>query len=81
MAARPDRVTALEDLRVPALVLRGAEDASAPQAAANAMAEALADVEVVVVPRAGHLSAVEAPAEVAAALRGLHERCAQGAVS
>ncbi|KAE8763079.1 alpha/beta fold hydrolase [Georgenia thermotolerans] len=81
MAARPDRVTALEDLHVPALVLRGAEDASAPQAAANTMAEALTDVEVVVVPRAGHLSPVEAPGEVAAALRDLHERCAQGAVS
>jgi pimeloyl-ACP methyl ester carboxylesterase len=81
MAARPDRLTALEDLEVPALVLRGADDASAPQASAQTMAEALADVEVVVVPRAGHLSAVEAPEEVAAALRALYERSAQGAVS
>ncbi|MFD1507457.1 alpha/beta hydrolase [Georgenia yuyongxinii] len=80
MAARPDRLFTLEDLGVPALVLRGAEDPSAPQDAANTMSAALADVEVVVVPHAGHMSAVEAPGPVAAALRGLYERCAQGSV-
>lgn len=75
MAARPDRVAPLRDLTVPALVLRGAEDAGAPQPAAEAMAEALADAELVVVPRAGHLSPLEDPAAVATALERLHARC------
>lgn len=74
MALRPDRSAALEDLDVPTLVLRGAEDRTASQEAAEAMAESLADVELVVVPHAGHLSAVEAPGAVAAALRRLYER-------
>lgn len=75
MAARPGRLSALEDLDVPALVLRGAEDAGAPQSAAETMAGALDDVELVVVPRAGHLTPVEDPAAVAAALERLHRRC------
>ncbi|MPV38137.1 alpha/beta fold hydrolase [Georgenia subflava] len=75
MAVRPDRTAALEDLDVPALVLRGAEDGMSPQSALNAMAEALSDVEVVVVPRSGHMSALEAPDQVADALRALHARC------
>ena len=74
MAARPDRLAALEDLEVPVLVLRGAEDEMSPQAAANAMAQVLSDVEVVVVPHAGHMSAMEAPEAVADALRRLYER-------
>src|SRR5690606_29193240 len=57
MAARPDRFTALEDLEVPALVLRGAEDAVSPQDANEAMARRLrGGAELLVVPRAGHLS-------------------------
>ncbi|MHB1065557.1 MAG: alpha/beta fold hydrolase [Georgenia sp.] len=74
MAHRSERLWVLEDLEVPALVLRGAEDAGAPQEAAEAMAAALSDVEVVVVPRVGHMSALEAPAAVADALRALHAR-------
>lgn len=74
MAARPDRLWVLEDLDVPALVLRGAEDVGAPQEVAEAMVGALADVEMVVVPRVGHMTALEAPAAVAEALRALHDR-------
>ncbi|WP_127131699.1 alpha/beta fold hydrolase [Georgenia sp. SYP-B2076] len=74
MAARPDRLAALARLDVPVLVLRGAEDAMSPQAAAGTMAQALTDVEVVVVPHAGHMSAVEEPRAVADALRRLYER-------
>lgn len=73
MAARPTRISALEDLEVPALVLRGAEDGMSPQAAAETMSRALGGpVEVVVVPRVGHMSAVEDPEAVAEALRALH---------
>ncbi|MEE6273365.1 alpha/beta hydrolase [Georgenia sp. MJ206] len=77
MAARPDRFTALEDLEVPGLVLRGAEDPVSPQDANEAMTRRLdAGAELVVVPRAGHLSAVEDPAAVADALRRLHAQAA-----
>lgn len=73
MAVRPTRLTALEDLEVPGLVLRGAEDALSPQAAAEAMAHGLGGgAELVVVPRAGHMTAIEDPDAVAAALRRLY---------
>ena len=73
MAARPTRLTALEDLEVPALVLRGAEDELSPQQAAEQMTRVLGgEAELVVVPRAGHMSAMEAPGAVAQALRRLH---------
>src|SRR5699024_12325971 len=75
MAARPQRMTALDDLTVPVLVLRGAEDALSDQGAAEEMVRrAGGDGELVIVPRAGHLSALEEPGVVAAALRALHER-------
>ncbi len=73
MAARPGRLTALEDLEVPGLVLRGAEDATSTQDAAQTMARALGGgAELVVVPRAGHMTAIEDPDAVAGALRRLH---------
>ncbi|WP_324649806.1 alpha/beta fold hydrolase [Georgenia sp. H159] len=73
MAGRPARLTAVEDLEVPGLVLRGAEDKGSPQSAAQAMAHALGGgAELVVVPRAGHMTAIEDPDAVADALRRLH---------
>ncbi|GAA4416572.1 alpha/beta hydrolase [Georgenia halophila] len=75
MAARPDRLAVLERLEVPGLVLRGTDDASSSMDDAEAMEHALHDGELVVVPRAGHLSAVEEPREVATALRSLYMRC------
>lgn len=73
MAARPDRTAVLADHRGPALVLVGEEDRPTPVAEARGMAEALG-VEAVVVPGAGHLTAVEAPHAVAAALDDLLRR-------
>jgi pimeloyl-ACP methyl ester carboxylesterase len=73
MAARPDRTAVLTDLAargIPALVLVGDEDVATPHAQAQHMADALG-VTPVVVPGAGHLTAVEAPAPVAAALTDL----------
>lgn len=70
MAVRPARLTALEDLEVPGLVLRGAEDTMSPQDSAEAMARALGGgSELVVVPRVGHMSAMEDPDAVAEVLR------------
>lgn len=77
MAARPTRLSALEDLEVPGLVLRGTEDTLSPQAAAQQMAQTLGGgTELVVVPRVGHMSAVEDPDPVAQALRRLYESVA-----
>jgi pimeloyl-ACP methyl ester carboxylesterase len=74
MADRPDRFQVLEELDVPGLVLRGAEDVVSSQEAAEAMAHALKDCELVVVPGAGHLTALEEPQAVVDALRRLWER-------
>ncbi|QTE28735.1 alpha/beta fold hydrolase [Pengzhenrongella sicca] len=71
MAARPDRTAVLAGFAGPALVLVGAEDAIAPLAAAEHEAAALPDAVLVVVPRAGHLTSVENPEPVAAALDAL----------
>jgi pimeloyl-ACP methyl ester carboxylesterase len=75
MAARGDALETLRELKVPALVMVGAEDTLATEQDARAMAEAMPNAELMVVPRAGHLCAVEQPdlfnqavAEFAAAL-------------
>jgi pimeloyl-ACP methyl ester carboxylesterase len=77
MAARPDSLADLSGCDRPALVLRGDEDVLATEADAQAMADALGDAESVTVGGAGHLAAVETPAEVAAALTRLIARCAE----
>lgn len=78
MAVRPDRTAVLAGLDGPALVLVGADDEVTPVPAAEHMAAALPDVELVVVPRCGHLSTVEDPAAVAAALVRLLDRVGAG---
>lgn len=75
MAARPDRVAALSELQVPSLVLRGDEDDMSPADAAHTMAEALgADTQLVTIPGAGHMTAMETPDQVAIAIRSLYLR-------
>ncbi|MES9536007.1 alpha/beta fold hydrolase [Actinomadura sp. NPDC000600] len=75
MAGRADSFETLRALRVPALVMIGDEDALATEDEARAMADAMPNAELLVVPRAGHLCSVEQPdlfnqavAEFAAAL-------------
>ena len=68
MAARPDSLADLASLAVPALVVWGAEDGMSPRAEQDLMVEALRDARLVVVTESGHLSTVEAPDQVAAAL-------------
>lgn len=79
MAARPARLEVLEDLSVPGLVLRGAEDELCTQDDAETMVRAMAehdgDAELVVVPGAGHMSATEAPEAVAGTLAGFWRHC------
>ncbi len=73
MAARPDRTGVLAGYRGPALVLVGEEDGPTPPAEARRSADLLG-VRPVVVPGAGHLTAVETPDAVAEALADLHAR-------
>ena len=76
MAAREDTLDVLQALTgLPALVLRGADDVLSTQADVEAMAGALG-CPVTTIDGAGHLAALEQPAAVAAALRGLVESLA-----
>lgn len=70
MAARPDSFEVLRALDVPALVVVGDEDTLSPVDAAQAMADALPQGRLAVVPEAGHLSAVEDPEAFGAAVAG-----------
>ncbi len=63
MAARPDSLQTLAEVRVPTLVLVGEEDTLSPPADAEAMATAVPGAQLVRIPSSGHLSAVEAPEE------------------
>ncbi len=71
MAGRPDSTAPLPGLRVPAAVVVGEEDGVTGPDQARAMAAALPDAVLTVLPAAGHLSPVERPEPVAAALAGL----------
>ena len=67
MAARPDSHGDLASLRVPSLVLWGAQDALSPRADQDVLVAALSDVRAVELPGAGHLTPIEVPADFAAA--------------
>lgn len=77
MAARPDRTAVLVGFTGPAVVVVGEQDEVTPVPTARHMAAALGDAEVVVVPGAGHMTSIEAPAAVAAALSRLLARVTQ----
>ncbi|HVK18691.1 MAG TPA: alpha/beta fold hydrolase [Fimbriiglobus sp.] len=66
---RPDATPTLASIRVPTLVVVGAEDTLTPPDGARKMASAIPDVKVVVIPTAGHLSNLECPAEFTTAVR------------
>lgn len=69
MAARPDSVDTLHAVTVPTLVVRGDEDVLCSAADAELMADA-ARGPVVTLTGAGHLTALEVPAELTAVVRG-----------
>jgi pimeloyl-ACP methyl ester carboxylesterase len=68
MAARPDSTPLLSELTMPGLVLVGEEDVLTPPDEARRMADALPDSRFHLVPKAGHLSNLEAPDEFNARL-------------
>ena len=71
MAARPDRTDVLRGFAGPVRVVVGDEDTVTPVAAAEHLVSAAQDARLVVVPRAGHLTAIEDPAAVAEVLSEL----------
>ena len=65
---RPDNRELLKEIRVPALVLCGREDQVTPVALSEEMAELLPDAELVIVETAGHMTTLEQPEAVIAAV-------------
>jgi 3-oxoadipate enol-lactonase len=66
---RADSSALLADIRVPTLVIVGGDDSLTPPADARTMAAGIPGARLVEVPRAGHLSPLENPRAVNAALR------------
>lgn len=71
MAARPDRTQVLAEYAGPVSVVVGEQDELSPPDVARPMADAARDADLVIVPRAGHMTAIEAPEPVASALAQL----------
>jgi len=69
LLARPDAGPILEQIRCPALVLTGREDGWSTPAHHADMAARIAGSQLAIVPNSGHMSTMERPAEVSAALR------------
>ena len=67
MAERPDSTPTLATIDVPTLVMVGEEDGLTPPALHAEMAAAIPDSRLVVIPAAGHMSPLEAPAAFNAA--------------
>lgn len=71
MAARPDAREGLAALEIPLVVIVGDEDTVSPLAEQELILGAAASARLVVIPAAGHLTPLEAPEAVGAALLGL----------
>lgn len=74
LASRPDSTLLLPSISVPTLVLVGEEDTLTPPAVAEAMAEAIPQSELQLVPRAGHMANLENPEMFNRALHGFLAR-------
>jgi 3-oxoadipate enol-lactonase len=74
MKHRPDATAELATITVPTLVMVGDDDTLSPPEVARDMHERIAGSELAVLPGAGHLSNLEAPAEFNAALAGFLAR-------
>ncbi len=66
---RPDLMERLGEIAAPALVIVGEEDVVTSPARARELAEGIPDARLLVVPKSGHFTTVEAPHTVAGALR------------
>jgi 3-oxoadipate enol-lactonase/4-carboxymuconolactone decarboxylase len=72
---RQSIVPRLGEIRAPALVLVGTEDISTPPSRSEEIAAGIPGAEMVLIPRAGHLAALEAPEAVTKELLGFLRRC------
>jgi len=70
MMHRPDSTPLLASIKVPTLVIVGAEDELTPVAESQRMAEAITGSKLVIIPGAGHLSNLEQPDAFNTALNG-----------
>jgi pimeloyl-ACP methyl ester carboxylesterase len=68
MAERPDMSDHLGDIRVPTLVIVGSDDTVIPPIESEALAKAIPEAQLKVIPHAGHLVAWEQPAAFNAAM-------------
>jgi pimeloyl-ACP methyl ester carboxylesterase len=67
---RPDARPALPRIACPTLVLVGADDAATPPERAEEMADLIPGARLQVIAQCGHLSTLEQPEAVSAALAG-----------
>jgi pimeloyl-ACP methyl ester carboxylesterase len=70
LVRRDSVIGRLPSVDIPSLVIVGEEDASLPPPMSREIADALPNASLVVVPEAGHLSALESPDEVTEAMIG-----------
>jgi pimeloyl-ACP methyl ester carboxylesterase len=68
MAARPDFTPMLKNIRVPTLVIVGDQDAISPPQEMEVIARDIPNAEFVVIPNSGHMTTMEQPETVNAAL-------------
>jgi pimeloyl-ACP methyl ester carboxylesterase len=68
MARRRDQGDLLPRIQVPALIVAGAQDVVSPPAVARAMQSQIPHCRLVEIPRAGHMTPLEAPDAVATAI-------------
>jgi pimeloyl-ACP methyl ester carboxylesterase len=73
---RPDRTGELGAIGVPTAVVVGSDDAVTPRSAAEALADGIPGASLIAIRGAGHLSALERPAEFAAVVADTLERIA-----
>ena len=74
ISARDDLVPRLGEVNCPTLVAVGEEDVALPIALSRRLAAGIRGADLVVVPRAGHLSALEAPEPVTEAIERFLDR-------
>lgn len=69
LAARADSTPTLREIRVPTLIVCGVEDTLTPVADSEVLHAGIAGSRLEILPRAGHLSNMESPADFDAALQ------------
>jgi len=69
LLGRPNATPVLPQIQCPTLVLTGADDVWSPPARHAEIAQAIPHSELVLVPKCGHMSTMERPDEVTAAMR------------